>query len=499
MADQSSVSTGNAGLDAILGGGLPADRMYLLEGSPGSGKTTLAMAFLLDGLRRGEAVLYVTLSESREELLAVAASHDLSLEGMPIFELASADEAIGQGTEQSVFHPWETELGQTVALIQAEVERVRPTRVVLDSLSELRLLSQDPLRFRRQVLALKQYFDPRGATVILVDDMAGNGGAGDMHLHSICHGVVTLERLTLDFGAARRRLQVQKLRGVDFIAGYHDFTIRRGGLDIFPRLIAGNHHEVFIGDAVSSGNAELDAMLGGGPLHGTTMLLAGPAGAGKTNIALHYLDAACARGETCAIFVFDERIGTMFSRAKAFGIDLAAHVARGHLSVDQIDPAELSPGEFTARVQRHVEGGGARLIVIDSLNGYLAAMPQEKQLTLQLHELLSYLNHKGVTTLLINPQPGLLGNMAAGTLNVSYIADTVLLLRFFEAGGRVRKAISVIKNRSGVHEDTVRELRVDAGGLRVGAPLTSFRGVLAGTPEYTGGETSLMEDRHHAP
>lgn len=499
MAEQQRAPTGNVGLDAILRGGLPSGRMYLLEGSPGSGKTTLGIEFLLEGRRLGEPVLYVTLSESREELLVVAESHGLSLDGVSIFELASADEAVGLGAEQSILHPWEAELGQTVALIRSEVERIKPARVVFDSLSELRLLAQDPLRFRRQVLALKQFFDPRGATVLLVDDLAGIASAGDGHLHSICHGVITLERLTLDFGAARRRLQVQKLRGVDFMAGYHDLSIKRGGLDIFPRLVALDHHANFIGDAVPSGNGGLDKLLAGGPLRGTTTLITGPAGTGKTTIALQYLDAACRRSEPCAIFEFDERIGTMFTRAKTLGIDLANHIARGHLRVHQIDPAELSPGEFGARVQRVVERGGVRLLVIDSLNGYLAAMPQEQQLVLQLHELLSYLNQKGVTTLLINPQSGLVGSMGTGTLNVSYIADTVLLLRYFEADGRIRKAISVIKNRSGAHEDTIRELRIDAQGVKISEPLSSFKGVLTGTPEYIGDSSPLIEDRGREP
>ncbi len=498
MSKQNRVSTGNAGLDTILRGGLPPGRMYLLEGTPGSGKTTLGLRFLLEGVQHQEPVLYITLSESREELIEVADSHGLSLDGVAIFELASADDALGHGTEQSILHPWEAELGQTVALIRTEVERVGPTRVVFDSLSELRLLAQDPLRFRRQVLALKQFFDPLNVTVILVDDLAGTAGAGDGHLHSICHGVITLERLTLEFGAARRRLQVQKLRGIDFTAGYHDFNIRRGGLDIFPRLIAMDHNVPFVGDPVPSGNEELDNLLFGGPLRGTTTLITGPSGTGKTNIALQYLDAACRRGEPCAMFEFDERIGTMFTRANALGFDLPGHVERGLLQVHQVDPAELSPGEFVARVRQHVERDGVRLLVIDSLNGYLAAMPQEQQLILQLHELLSYLNQRGVTTLLISAQHGLVGTMGTGSLSVSYIADAVLLLRYFEAEGRIRKAISVLKNRSGAHEDTIRELRIDASGLRIGEPLSSFSGVLTGTPEYLGSSIPLMEDRKRA-
>ncbi|WP_061937933.1 ATPase domain-containing protein [Aureimonas sp. AU22] len=488
-------SSGNAELDQILNGGLPSNRLYLIEGAPGSGKTTLALRFLLDGAERGERVLYITLSETRAELLAVAASHGFDLTGIDIFELSSADEVLGEGREQSILHSWEMELGGTIRLIRDEVERVRPSRVVFDSLSEMRLLAQDALRFRRQVLQLKQFFAPRAATVLLIDDLTSIEGRHDSHLHSLCHGVVTLERLTLDFGAARRRLQVQKLRGVDFFAGYHDFTIRRGGLDVYPRLIAAQHNTAFVGDPIPSGVPELDALVNGGPLRGTSTLITGPAGTGKTTIALQYVDAACRRGEACTIYEFDERIGTMMVRALAMGLDLQAHLRSGLLKIVQADPAEVSPGEFAWRVRREVEERNCRLLVIDSLNGYLAAMPQEQQLILQIHELLSYLNQKGVGTFLINPQQGLVGTMSTGMLNVSYVADTVFLIRFFEAGGRIRKAISVLKNRGGPHEEAIRELRIDGRGVRVGEPLTRFRGILTGTPEYVGETAPLMEDR----
>lgn len=492
VAAENRVLTGCEGLDAILGGGLPANRLYLLEGMPGSGKTTLALQFLLAGVQRGESVLYITLSETREELAAVAGSHGIDIDGFAIFEFESASEVFGDGSQQSILHSWEMELGETVRLIEEEVERVKPRRVVFDSLSEMRLLAQDPLRYRRQVLGLKQFFAGRNSTVILVDDMSGE--TGDNHLHSLAHGVITLERLTLDFGAARRRLQVQKLRGVDFTAGYHDFAIRRGGLDVFPRLIASDHVTEFLGEPTPSAIPELDALLGGGPLRGTSTLITGPAGAGKTTIALQYVNAACQRGEPCIVYQFDERIGTLLARAKAFGMDLDAHLASGCLKVQQVDPAELSPGEFTALVRREVDGRGVRMILIDSLNGYLAAMPQEQHLILQIHELLSFLGQQGVATLLVNSQTGLVGSMQT-SLNVSYVADAVILLRFFEAEGRIRKAISVLKNRGGRHEDTIRELRVDAEGIRIGAPLAQFKGVLTGTPEYLGSPTPLMEDR----
>ena len=494
MTTQAAISTGNTGLDAILKGGLPPDRLYLVEGAPGSGKTTLALEFLREGAASGERVLYVTLSETREELETVAASHGIDLAGFDLFEFGSAAAVLGDGTDQSVLHPWEFELGETIRLIQDEVERVQPCRVVFDSLSELRLLAQDPLRYRRQVLALKQFFAGRRTTVWLIDDMTGGAEGRDAHLHSLCHGVITLERLTLDFGAARRRLQVQKLRGVDFIAGFHDFVIRRGGLDVFPRLIAADHHSPYVGDPVPSGVAELDALLGGGPLRGTSTLITGPAGTGKTTIALQYIYAACQRGEPGVIYQFDERIGTLLARARAFGLDLAPHVESGCIRIEQVDPAELSPGEFASRVRRQVEDHGARAVMIDSLNGYLTAMPQEQQLILQMHELLSFLNQKGVVTFLINPQQGLVGTMASN-LNVSYIADAVMLLRFFEAEGRIRKAISILKNRGGRHEDTIRELRIDTGGIRVGEPLSAFSGILTGTPSYVGVAAPLMEER----
>ena len=494
MIESTVISTGNTGLDRILKGGLPAHRVYLVEGAPGSGKTTLALQFLLEGVRLGERVLYVTLSESREELQAVATTHGWSLDGFDIFELESTDGLFGGDREQSIIHPWEMELTETVKLILGEVERVQPRRVVFDSLSEMRLLAADPLRYRRQILALKQFFSGRRSTVVLVDDMTGSENGRDAHLHSLCHGVVTLERLTLDFGAARRRLQVQKVRGVDFVAGYHDLNLRKGGLDIFPRIVAADHQSDFVGDPVPSGVAELDALFAGGPRRGTCTLFTGAAGAGKTTIALQYVHAACERGEHCTIFQFDERVGTLLARAKAFNIDLRPHIDRGRLVIEQNDPAEISPGEFAARVQQEVQTRGVTLIVIDSLNGYLSAMPQEQQLILQMHELLSYLNQQGVATFLINPQHGLMGNMATN-LDISYVADAVLLLRFFEAGGRIRKAVSVLKNRGGFHENAIREFRIDGQGLRVGEPLTEFKGVLTGTPEYTGSQSPLMENR----
>lgn len=493
------VSTGVEGLDEILGGGLPAGRLYLLEGSPGSGKTTAALQFLMEGARAGESTLYITLSETSEELTAVARSHGWNLDNIAMFELAQASDALGAGTEQTLLHAWELELPATVQLIIDRVEEIQARRVVFDSLSELRLLAQDSLRYRRQVLALKQYFAERHITTLLVDDMTGSScGGHDGHLHSISHGVITLERLTLEFGGSRRRMEVRKLRGVNFVAGYHDVVLKPGGMRVFPRLIAADHYKPFVGDPVSSGLPELDALLHGGPRRGTSTLITGPAGCGKTNIALQYVAAACRRGERSAIYEFDERIGTLLQRAAQMGLDLQSSIDSGLLTVRQIDPAEISPGEFNALIREQVEDQGVRLVVIDSLSGYMSAMPQENQLVLQIHELLAYLNQQGVMSLLINAQQGLVGTMATNGINVSYLNDVVLLLRFFEAEGRIRKALSVIKNRGGSHEETIRELRIDTSGLRIGDALTSFKGILTGVPEYVGPSGQLLEERVHA-
>lgn len=498
MSSSTRCSTGNPGLDIVLHGGLPQGHLYLLEGQPGSGKTTLSLQFLLDGVRRGERCLYITLSETADELIEVAASHGWSLDGIELFDLSSVEDVLGNDRNQSVLHSWEVELGETIRLIQQKIEQSSPKRVVFDSLSELRLLAQDSLRYRRQVLALKQFFSPRSITVLLTDDLTGGRTARDTQLHSLSHGVISLERFTLEFGAARRRLQVQKLRGATFIAGYHDLTIQTGGVEVYPRLIASEHQAAFSGEAITSGIAQLDALVGGGILRGTSTLLTGPAGTGKTTLALQYIAAACARGENCHLYEFDERVGTLFNRARSMGIDLEPCVQKGLLNVVQIDPAEMAPGEFAWHVSQAVQKQACKMVVIDSLNGYLAAMPEEKQLILQMHELLAFLSHSGVTTFLINPQFGLVGSMDTGPLSVSYIADAVVLFRFFEAGGRIRKAISVIKNRSGKHEETIRELRIDSRGLQVGEPLVDFQGVLTGTPEFIGKASShsLLESRN---
>jgi len=492
------ISTGTPGLDHILGGGLTPGRIYLLEGAPGSGKTTLGLQYLMEGVRAGEPCLYITLSETSEELSAVVSSHGWTLDGIDLFELSSAEEVLGDGRQQTVLHPWEIELSATVELIMKRVEETKPRRLVFDSLSELRLLAQDPLRYRRQVLSLKQYFAGRNITVLLVDDLTGEHGERDAHLHSISHGVITLERTTLKFGPARRQVEVQKMRGIAFSGGYHDLVIERGALRVFPRLIAADHHTPFVGDPVASGVAELDALLMGGPLRGTCALLTGPAGCGKSSLAFRYALEACRRGENATVYEFDERIGTLLARARSMDEAPDALLENGCLKLAQVDPADIAPSQFAWMVREEVEKRGVRIIIIDSLTGYLASMPEEKQLLLQLHELLSYLNQRGVLTLLVNPQLGLVGTMNTGALNISYIADVVVLFRFFEAAGRLRKAISVLKNRGGGHEDWIRELRIDAKGIRIGEPLTAFRGVLTGTPEYIGESAPLMESRSDA-
>jgi circadian clock protein KaiC len=491
------VSTGIPGLDNVLCGGLDGDRIYLVEGRPGTGKTTLALHYLIDGMRRGEKGLYVTLSESERELRVVAARHGWSLDEIAIFELVPPEASLDPEREQTLFHPAEMELGETTKLIFDKVDEIGPTRVVFDSLSEMRLLAQNSLRYRRQILALKHYFTGRRCTVLLLDDMSSEGN--DLQLHSIAHGVITLEQLALDYGAERRRLRVVKMRGMDFRGGYHDFTIQTGGLSVFPRLIAAEHHKAFLGTPTSSGNPELDALLGGGLERGTSALLIGGAGVGKSSVALTYAVAAAERGEHAKVFAFDEGLGTIYARAAGLGVPLEAHVEAGRIQLQQIDPAEMSPGEFVHLVRRSVEQDQARIVVIDSLNGYLNAMPEERFLILQMHELLSYLNQLGVVTILVLAQHGLMGPMQT-PLDISYLSDAVLMLRYFEAEGRVRRAISLVKKRSGAHEDTIREFRLSSQGLQVGPPLTEFRGIFTGTPVYSGGPKPLLpggaEERH---
>ncbi|HMA50107.1 MAG TPA: ATPase domain-containing protein, partial [Magnetospirillaceae bacterium] len=480
---------GSEGLDAILGGGFDAERMYLYEGRPGSGKTTLAMQFLLEGVRRGESTLYVSLSETERELQLVAKRHGWNLDGVAIFELVPPETSLDPSQELTVLHPAEMELSETSRLIFDRVESLNPSRVVIDSLSELRLLAQSPLRYRRQILALKHFFSGRRSTVVLLDDLTAS--QHDLQLHSIAHGVVLLEQSAIDYGAERRRLRVVKMRGIPFKGGYHDFTIEHGGLRIYPRLVAAEHHRDFSVEFVSSGNAELDKLLGGGLERGTNALLIGAAGVGKSSIALTYAIAAAERGEHSAVFAFDEGHGTMLARARTLGLPLEPAVDNGLINIKQIDPAELSPGEFADLVRQAVEADKARVVIIDSLNGYLNAMPDERFLVLQMHELLSYLSQLGVLTILVLAQHGLVGPMDT-PLDISYLSDAVVMLRYFEFDGTVRRAISVVKKRSGHHEQTIREFRLSHHGVKMGPPLHGFSGVFSGTPTYVGESAPLL-------
>jgi circadian clock protein KaiC len=496
------VPTGIGGLDYILSGGLPANHLYLVEGDPGAGKTTLGLQFLLTGLARGEKGLYVTLSETKEELRMVAASHGWSLDGIGLFELESLEQRLQAEQQYTVFHPSEVELGETTRLICDQVERLQPARVVFDSLSEMRLLARDPLRYRRQVLALKQFFVGRKCTVILLDDRSSVDT--DLQLQSICHGVIALERVGIEYGGARRRLIVSKLRGLQFREGHHDFTIRGGGLVVYPRLVAAEHKqppsrtEPAPREEAKSGVAAFDTLLGGGLHYGTSTLVLGPAGSGKSTIVTQFAVALADAGERVACYVFEETRENFLDRAAGLGMDMRAHIDAGTVTVDQIDPAEISPGEFTHRVRSAVEteqdGKKRRVIVIDSLNGYLNSMPSENFLVIQMHELLMYLNEHSVLTLMVLAQHGLVGSSMEAPVDVTYLADTVIVLRYFEAFGEVRQAIAVVKKRTGAHERSIREFRLSGSGLKIGAPLKDFEGVLTGVPSFTGKADSLLPE-----
>ncbi len=487
----SRTATGIQGLDDILHGGFPANRVYLVEGEPGTGKTTLALQFLMEGVRLGETGLFITLSETKEELEASAHSHGWSLDGINIHELVPAGDALKPESQYTIFHPSEIELRETTSAVLEEVERINPQRVVFDSLSEMRLLAQDPLRYRRQILALKQYFIGRQCTVMLLDDKTSS--SHDLQLQSIVHGVLFLEQMALEYGAERRRLRVIKLRGSRYRGGYHDFNIETGGVVVFPRLVAAEHRQDFAKGSVTSDVPELDSLLGGGLARGSSTLIIGPTGSGKSTLGAQFAAASALRGEKSAVFIFDEIVETYIDRASGIGTNIQNHLDDNLITLEQIDPAELAPGEFANKVLRAVDRDGVRVVVIDSLNGYLKAMPEERFLTIQMHEVLTFLNQRGVVTLLIMAQHGFLGTMAT-SVDISYLADTVLMLRYFEVEGAVHRAISVIKKRTGVHENTIRELKITSQGLRVGEPLTKFRGVLTRALIYGEMKNTLSEE-----
>ncbi len=490
--NRGKAATGVPGLDDVLAGGFTRGALFLLEGAPGTGKTTTALRFLLEGEAAGERNLYVTLSETKEELLNGAASHGWSLgPNIDIFELQPPESVLNPDEQQSLLYSSDIELGETVKRIFVAAEKHKPSRIVIDSLSEIRLLAQNSLRYRRQLLAIKHYMARLGTTVLALDDLTSE--ALDKTAHSIAHGVVRLEELTPNYGSERRRMRVMKYRGHAYRGGYHDFTIETGGVQIFPRLISNEHHNDFRARVASTGNAAFDALLGGGLENGSSVLLLGPAGSGKSLIGFQFAVAAAGRGEKAALFVFDEELGLLFRRSKAMGIDLQALRDQGSLMIRQVDAAELSPGEFAHQVRECVEKHGVRTVIIDSLNGYQAAMPEEHFLILHMHELLQYLNRQGATTFLTVAQHGIVGDMRS-PVDVTYLADTVILLRYFEAAGRVRRAISVIKKRSGPHEDTIRELKITDRGAVLGGPLEEFHGVLRGVPTYVGELTPLLKD-----
>ena len=489
---QTRASTGITGLDNILQGGLPDGHLYLFEGEPGTGKTTLGMHFLLAGLEVGEKGLYVTLSETADELRTIAQSHGWSLDhpGLEVFELVSADE-LGPDAEQSIIHPAELELSETVQGVMQRVLETRPKRVVFDSLSEMRLLAQDPLRYRRQVLALKHFFAKHGCTVLMLDDLSAR--TGDMQLRSIAHGVIWLHQVVGEYGADKRYLRVAKMRGIKFRSGEHDFKLDTGGIQVFPRLVAAEHHKAFAAESVSTGNAALDTALGGGLARGSNTLFVGPSGVGKTTTALACVYAALQRGEKAAYYLFDEGLGTLLPRAEALGYGLSTEIENGQFLLSALDPAEVTAGEFAAQVRHAVEVGGVRSVVIDSLNAYLQAMPGSKFLVLQMHELLNYLNQRGVMTILVLGQHGVLGE-GRQDIDLSYLSDAVVMFRYFEARGHLLKALSVIKSRTNMHATSIHEFRLSAQGVEVGEALTDFTGVIAGVSRYTG-DLALLGDK----
>lgn len=483
------VSTGIAGLDYILNGGLSKDRLYLVQGNPGTGKTTLGLQFLLEGEKKGEKGLYITLSESKEELIAVGKSHDWDLEKLTIQDLTVSGDSLRDDSRYTVFHPAEVELDETTKAILNEVERINPARIVFDSLSEMHLLASDPLRFRRQILALKQYFIGRQCTVILLDDHTAE--TSRWRLESIAHGVINLEYVPTEYGKQRHNMRVVKMRGINFQSGSHDFNIETGGIVVFPRLGAPEAKKTFQPGTLNTGMKDLERLIGGLD-YGTSTILTGPAGIGKSTISLMYACAAAEKGERSAIYLFDENVETLYQRASALGLDVEKYVEDGLIIVRQVKIAELTPGELGHLIRQEVEQNDTRLVVIDSVNGYLMSTPQERFLKMQFHELLGFLSRKGVVSIIIVGQYGLIG-ATQPPIDMSYLADTVVLLRYFEAGGEVRQAMSVLKKRTGIHERTIREFRIDKGGIRLGQPLKDFHGVLTGIPVYHGQGEGLME------
>jgi circadian clock protein KaiC len=483
------LSTGVAGLDHVLLGGLPGNRLYLVEGGAGAGKTTLALQFLIDGVRRREPVLYVVTAETRDEVEQAAASHGWTFDGIEVLELQAPAGDADADEQYTVFHPSEVQLDEVTRLLLAAVDRVKPARVVIDSITGLRLLAQTPARYRQQVLLLKRALARHGCTALLLDDLSEH--TRDLQLRSVVHGILSLYRVAPRYGAVRRQLEVAKLRGVDYRGGFHDFAIRTGGLEMFPRIVTADHHREFNPEVTPSGLAGLDAMLGGGLTRGTSTVFMGPAGVGKSSLATRYAVAAAERGEHAVVYTFDETLENYLVRSEGLGLPVRKHIEAKRLDVHQVDPAELSAGEFVHALRAAVEGRDTKLVVIDSLNGYLHALPDPDLLAVQMHELLTFLNQRGVLTLLVMAQHGLVGAALESPVDISYLADSVLSLRYFEAAGVVRQAISVFKKRTGTHERAIRELRLTPGQITVGEALRDFQGVLTGVPQFLGDRAAL--------
>ncbi len=483
--------TGVPGLDEILRGGLPKNQLFLLQGKPGTGKTTLAMQFLLEGARRGERVLYITFSETKAELDAVARSHGWDLSPIHVLELSAITSAVGAASQTTLFHPSEIELHKTIALLLDKIKQVDAQRIVFDSISELRLLAESSLRYRRQMLSFKEFFVGRGSTVLFLDDLTTE--AGDLHVQSIVHGVLLLEKFRAAYGVERRQFHIAKLRGVAFRGGTHDYVISHGGIIIYPRLVSAEHPGSFTRQTLSSGVPALDKLLGGGFDRGTSNLLLGPAGSGKSTIALRFAIAAAERGQHAAVYSFEESPGNLVARAETLGMDLQRHIDTGHIKLRKVDPAELTPGQFASLLREAAAQETADMVIIDSLNGYIHAMPEQQFLMLQLHELLAYLGNRGVVTIMVLAQAGIMGTYMQTPLDLTYLADSVIVTRYFEAFGAIKKAISVVKKRSGVHEETLRELKIGHGGAIVGPVLKDFSGIFTGTPRFTGNTSQLMK------
>jgi circadian clock protein KaiC len=477
-------------MDEVLGGGLPKGHIYLVEGESGAGKSTIGLHFVLEGRRLGERTLWITMSETERELHDAARSHGWALDGVDILNLVVSQEVLKSEEKYSFFAPADVEFNDTTRAIVAAVERIKPARVVFDPFSDIRHLVRDTLRYRRQVLALRDFFAEQQCTVLLMQEMT-RGASGDIQAEALTHGYLTLHQDSPEYGGQRRRLRIHKMRGIAFRDGYHDFAIHTGGIRVYPRLVAAQHFDDLPEESISSGMDRLDNLLHGGVDRGSSMLIMGAAGVGKSTLATQYAAAAAARGEPVALFIFDETLRTWKARSEKLGMDIGKHVASGIVRPRQIDTAEFSPGQFAHLVMNAVEAG-AQMVVIDSLSGYLSAMPEERFLSTHVHELLTFLSYRNVVTILTLAQHGLVGERVQSPVDLSYLADTVLLLRYFEAFGSVKRALSVVKKRSGPHEVLIREMQLGPPeGIKIGEPLTQFQGVLTGRPIYTGEEPEL--------